>query len=63
MKIYLVLTAIVFGLLTILHVWRMIAESTALAKDPWFLLLTLISLGLCLWAVKLLVAARRGLKD
>jgi hypothetical protein len=59
MKIYLALTAVVFGLLTVLHLWRMIAESTSLAKDPWFLLLTLLSAGLCVWAVRLLVVARR----
>ena len=59
MKPYLVLTAIVFGLLTVMHIWRMIAESTNLAKDPWFLLITLISFGLCLWAVRLLVVSRR----
>jgi hypothetical protein len=61
MKVYLALTAVVFGLLTVMHVWRMIAESSSLAKDPFFLLLTLVSAGLCLWAVKLLVAqTRRG---
>ena len=61
MKIYLALTAVVFGLLTALHLWRMVAESTSLAKDPFFLLLTIVSAGLCLWAVKLLVAqTRRG---
>ena len=59
MRVYLTLTAVVFGLLTVLHVWRMVAESTSLAKDPWFLLITLISAGLCFWAVRLLVAQRR----
>lgn len=59
MKIYLALTAVVFGLLTVLHLWRMMAESTSLAKDPWFLLLTIVSAALCLWAVRLLVAQRR----
>lgn len=60
MKVYLALTAVVFGLLAVMHVWRMIAESAALAKDPFFLLLTVVSAGLCFWAVKLLVAQRRG---
>ena len=59
MKTYLALTAIVFGLLTVVHLWRMMAESTSLARDPWFLLLTVISAALCLWAVRLLVAQRR----
>jgi uncharacterized membrane protein len=59
MKVYLTLTAVVFGLLAVVHVWRMVAESSSLAKDPFFLLLTVLSAGLCLWAVKLLLAQRR----
>lgn len=59
MRIYLALTATAFGLLVVLHLWRMIAESTSLAKDPWFLLITLISAGLCFWSVRLLVLQRR----
>jgi hypothetical protein len=60
MKPYLILTAVVFGLLTVMHVWRVIAESTSLAKDPFFVLLTLISFGLCLWAIRLIVIGRRA---
>ena len=59
MKIYLSLTAVVFGLLTVVHLWRMGAESASLARDPWFLLLTALSAALCLWAVRLLVSQRR----
>lgn len=59
MKIYLALTAVVFGLLTVVHLWRMVAESASLARDPWFLLLTVLSAGLCLWAVRLLLVQRR----
>jgi hypothetical protein len=59
MKVYLTLTAVVFGLLAVVHVWRMVAESSSLAKDPFFLLLTVMSAGLCVWAVKLLLAQRR----
>jgi hypothetical protein len=60
MKIYLALTAIVFGLLTVVHLWRMMVETTTLARDPWFLVITLISAALCLWAVRLLLAQRRS---
>ena len=59
MKIYLSLTAVVFGLLTVVHLWRMVEESASLARDPWFLLLTALSAVLCLWAVRLLVVQRR----
>ena len=58
MKAYLVVTGAVFGLLTIVHVWRVIDESPSLARDPSFLLITAISAALCGWAVRLLVAAR-----
>lgn len=59
MKYYLAFTAIVFAALTAIHIWRMVAESTSLAKDPFFLIITLISAALCLWAVRLLIVARR----
>jgi hypothetical protein len=59
MKIYLTLTAILFGLLTVLHFWRMMQERASLAKDPWFLIITLLSAALCFWAVRLLIVGRR----
>ena len=59
MRFYLTLTAIVFGLLTVMHIWRMIAESASLARDPFFLLITVIAAALCVWAVRLLVVDRR----
>jgi hypothetical protein len=59
MRFYLALTAVVFALLTVVHIWRMVAESTSLARDPWFLIITIISAGLCFWAVRLLVLQRR----
>jgi hypothetical protein len=37
----------------------MIAESTALARDPFFLLITLLSAALSIWAVRLLIVGRR----
>lgn len=57
MKAYLITTGTVFGLITVAHVWRTIAEGPRLATDPLFLLLTLFSAALCLWACRLL---RRG---
>ncbi|HEX6533574.1 MAG TPA: hypothetical protein VF041_03200 [Gemmatimonadaceae bacterium] len=54
MKAYLLTTGTMFGLITVAHVWRMVGESTALARDPWFVLLTLLSAGLCAWALTLL---------
>ena len=58
MKAYLMVTAGIFGLLTIIHVWRAIKESPTLAQDPWFLGITVLSALLCAWAIRLLVGAR-----
>jgi hypothetical protein len=59
MRFYLGLTAVVFALLTVMHIWRIAAESTALAKDPFFMAITVISAGLSIWAVRLLIVGRR----
>ena len=53
MKAYVVTTGTVFGLLTVAHTWRIFLEPH-LAKDPWFILITLIALALSLWAWRLL---------
>ena len=54
MKAYLFTTCIVFGLLTLAHVWRGIAEGPQLSTAPWFILLTLAAAALCGWAARLL---------
>ena len=54
MRAYLLTTGTVFGLVAVLHLWRAIAESTSLARDPWFILITLVAVGLCVWAFRLL---------
>ena len=54
MKCYLITTGTVFGLITVAHVWRALAEGPHLATDPVFLLLTVASAGLCVWACRLL---------
>lgn len=59
MKAYLLVTGVLFGLLTITHGWRVVAESTSLAKDPWFLIITVLSAALCAWAWRLFFVARR----
>ena len=59
MKAYLSITGSVFGLITVAHIWRIVAESSLLAREPWFMLVTLLSAGLCVWAVRLLRAGAR----
>jgi hypothetical protein len=52
-------TGVVFGLLTLAHIWRVIAERPHLATEPWYVLITAAAAALCLWAVRLLWRARR----
>lgn len=54
MRAYLLTTGTLFGLLTLLHIWRMVAASSVLARDPWYLLITAIAAALCVWAFRLL---------
>jgi len=54
MKAYVMTTGAIFGLLTLAHIWRVIEENPHLAREPWYVLLTLASAALCLWAVRLL---------
>ena len=59
MKAYVMTTGALFGLLTLVHLWRAIEEGRHVATDPWFLLITIAAAGLCLWACRLLWLARR----
>jgi hypothetical protein len=60
MKAYLITTGSLFGLLTVVHVWRVIEEGPNLAKDPWYILITVAAAALCLWAWRLLRLAARS---
>jgi hypothetical protein len=53
MKAYLITTGIIFGLITIAHVWRVFDEGSRLATDPLFVLLTFASAGFSVWAWRL----------
>lgn len=53
-------TGFAFGLLTLVHVWRLLVEGTRLLTDPFWVLVTVIAAALCLWACRLLWLARRG---
>ncbi len=50
MKFYVTTTGIIFGLLTLAHLWRIIWEKPALATDPLFMSITAVAAGLCVWA-------------
>jgi len=54
MKAYIITTGILFGLITVAHLWRIIEEWPHLMKEPWYLLITVAAAALCLWAWRLL---------
>ena len=54
MKAYVAVTGALFGLLTLVHLWRFVEEGARLAKDPWYVLITAAAAALCLWALRLL---------
>ncbi len=54
MKAYLITTGIIFALITLAHILRVFAEGPRLAKDPFFILLTLLAASLSVWAWRLL---------
>ena len=54
LRAYLITTGTVFGLITLAHVWRAIAEGPRVARNPVFLLLTLVAAALSFWAWRLL---------
>jgi hypothetical protein len=55
MKAYVIVTGVVFGLLALVHVWRMF-EEPHLTRDVWFITATIVSAAL---SVAAWVAARR----
>jgi len=56
MRAYVIATGVIFGLLTAVHVWR-IVEEPHLAREPWFMFATAASAILCFAAWRL---ARRS---
>jgi hypothetical protein len=63
MKAYVITTGSLFGLLAVLHVWRIIEEGPHLATNPWWVLITLAAAALAVWAWRLLRLAARPSAD
>jgi hypothetical protein len=59
MKAYVMTTGAVFGLLTLVHLSRIIVERH-LATDPLYILITVAAASLCIWAWRLLMLSRRS---
>jgi len=50
MKAYLIISGTLFGVLVLVHVWRVIVEGPHLARDPAFVLVTVAAAALSIWA-------------
>lgn len=60
MKAYVMTTGAVFGLITLAHVLRIIAEGPHLVTEPWYVLLTVAAAALAVWAWRLLRLTTRS---
>lgn len=60
MKAYVMTTGTAFGLLVVVHVWRLIDEGSQMVKDPWWWLITLAAAALAGWAWRLLRLSSRS---
>jgi tellurite resistance protein TehA-like permease len=60
MKVYLITTGTVFGLIVLAHIWRVLEEGSRLVTDPGFVLLTLAAAALSFWAWRLLGHSARS---
>jgi len=59
MKAYVATSGSLFGLLALVHVWRVAEEGRGPATNPWFVAITIAAAGLCAWACRLLWLSRR----
>jgi len=54
MKAYVITTGALFGLITVMHLLRIVMENPHLATEPVYILLTVASAALCVWALYIL---------
>ena len=58
MRSYVGITGVMFALVVIAHLWRAAEEGAQLVRTPLFIVTTLLSLAMALWAVRLWRTAR-----
>lgn len=61
MKYYVITTGTAFGLLALAHFARIILEGAHVAESPIFVVTTIVSIALCVWAWRLLQQLRHTL--
>lgn len=59
MRCYVIATGIVFAIIFVLHIARIFAEGTWLLREPMFILTSVLSLGMAIWAVVLIIKRPR----
>ncbi len=59
MKAYVITSGVIFALLAIAHIARILVENRHLVTEPVFVVITLISAGLSIWAWLVLRPSRR----
>ena len=60
MRAYVITSGTIFGLLVAAHVLRIFAEGSRVARDPWYVLSTVIAAALCVWAFRVVRWAPRS---
>jgi hypothetical protein len=59
MRTYVGITGLIFALMFAAHVARILAEGTGLLREPLIVVTSVLSLGLCIWALVLLTRGPR----
>ena len=59
MKAYIMTSGFIFALLAVAHVLRVMAEGAYLATEPIFILTTVASIGMTVWAWRIMPSAGR----
>jgi hypothetical protein len=60
MKAYVITAGAIFGLLALAHVARVITEGPHMARNPWFIAVTVSAAALSFWAFCLLRRSSRS---
>ena len=58
MKGYIITSGSVFALLTLAHLWRIVAENRSLVSDPIFVSVTVMAAALSVWALLVLLRSK-----
>lgn len=59
MKAYSLTTSVVFGLIVGIHAANLAHNGWKLATQPWFIITTLLAIGLCTWGLWLFARLMR----